>query len=342
MGLMIPGGKRLRDSLAGTIRTEGEAQTAVLQTEYTGSKEDTTDVLESSVDESFTTSTIEETAAEPESTTEVQPESTTEAQPESTTEAQPESTTEAQPESTTEAQPETAKLGDGYVPESSDSFLADEDADEFFRDSVFVGDSVMKGFCNYVMRQEAGFLSDPQFLVSGSYSLRMALTPVDQKTIHPVYQGEQRLIQDSLQMMGAKKVFLFFGLNDLGMNDVEFVYRAYQKFIGLLEEACPDIEVYVISTTYMRIGSEKSDLNNTNIRTLNKLMKTASDIWREYGYIDIADYLLDEEGGLREDYCSDGYVHQTPAAYDVWTHILRCYASGGDVLIEDVLIEDES
>ena len=198
--------------------------------------------------------------------------------------------------------------------------------DSFFENSVFVGDSVMMGFRNYILRQEEGFMGNPEFLVSGSYSLRMALNPVSDKTIHPIYQGEQRLIWDSMSMLGVKKAFIALGLNDIGMLSVEDTYENYQKVISAIYEANPDIAIYVISTTNIYNGSEVGNLNNENVRLLNQKMKNYCARSKEE-FIDIADYLIDENGYLKEEYCSDNYVHQTPAAYDIWVQVLRKFAS---------------
>ena len=150
--------------------------------------------------------------------------------------------------------------------------------DSFFENSVFVGDSVMMGFRNYILRQEEGFMGNPEFLVSGSYSLRMALNPVSDKTIHPIYQGEQRLIWDSMSMLGVKKAFIALGLNDIGMLSVEDTYENYQKVISAIYEANPDIAIYVISTTNIYNGSEVGNLNNENVRPSSTYVEYASKI----------------------------------------------------------------
>lgn len=199
--------------------------------------------------------------------------------------------------------------------------------DVFFENSVFVGDSVMMGFRNYILRQGVdGFMGNPEFLVSGSYSLRMALNPISETTIHPIYQGEQRLIWDAMSMLGVDKAFLALGLNDIGMLSVEDTYENYQKVLQAIYEVNPDISIYVISTTNIFNGSEVGNLNNENVRLLNQKMKNYCAKSKEE-FIDIADYLIDENGALKEEYCSDNYVHQTSAAYDIWVQVLREFAS---------------
>lgn len=229
---------------------------------------------------------------------------------------------ETEPVTTIEIETGTPQI----TPKETETVYDGVQEDSFFENSVFVGDSVMMGFRNYILRQEEGFMGSPEFLVSGSYSLRMALNPVSSSTIHPVYQGEQRLIWDSMSMLGVKKAFIALGLNDIGMLSVEDTYENYQKVIAAIYEANPDISIYVISSTNIYNGSEVGNLNNENVRLLNQKMKNYCAESKEE-FIDIADYLIDENGYLKDEYCSDNYVHQTPAAYDIWVQVLREFAN---------------
>ena len=56
-----------------------------------------------------------------------------------------------------------------------------------------------------------------------------------------------------------------------------------------------------------------------------------------WGFVNIAPLLADEEGNLKEEYCSDGFLHQMPAAYEIWTQALRQYVGkllGGETPAE--------
>lgn len=253
------------------------------------------------------------------------------------TETTPEEITEAPtttPEETTTPEQETGSVYKGELPPSTDNFIIQEDIDTFFEGSVFIGDSVMMGFRNYVMGQPQGFLGGPDFLVSGSFSLRMALANIDEHSIHPIYQGEQRFIWDSIAMMGAKKAFLFFGLNDIDMAGVEGTCANYAEVVANIRKASPETEIYIISMTNVLTGSEVGGLNNKNIRLLNDTVKEYC-ATADVQFIDIASFLVGEDGGLKPEYCSDNYVHQTAAAYEIWTKVLRWYASGGNYLIPE-------
>ena len=77
--------------------------------------------------------------------------------------------------------------------------------------------------------------------------------------------------------------------------------------------------------TYTLKDTGKGKLNNDTIREFNELLKTMASE-NGWGYLDIATPLSDENGDLTEQYCSDGFVHQSRAAYDVWTTVIRDYA----------------
>ena len=201
--------------------------------------------------------------------------------------------------------------------------VAESEVDAFFADSVLVGDSVMLGYRNYCMRSTDPFLKSLRFLASGSFSVHNALWPVNDKSVHPIYQGAQRPVWESISLMQANKVFLFFGLNDLNMGDD--TCECYQQVVANIKQLSPNASIHIISMTYTLKGKGKGKLNNDNIRLFNSQMQqiAAENGW---GFIDMATPLSDANGDLAAEYCSDNYVHQSRAAYQVWTNVLRQYA----------------
>ena len=195
----------------------------------------------------------------------------------------------------------------------------------FYDGAVFAGDSVLLGFRNYAGKSSDGFLKSLKFLAAGSFSLHNAFWPVNDKSVHPLYQGEQHPVWESIQMMGAKKAFLFFGINDvsLGMDDS---IALYPQLIDKIRELSPDIEITIISATYTLKGAGTRGLNNTNLAKFNEAIKAQAEE-NGWGYIDMATVLSDGEGNLAAQYCSDGFVHETAAAYEVWTKMLIRYAA---------------
>ena len=201
--------------------------------------------------------------------------------------------------------------------------VTEEEIDAFYADAVLVGDSVILGFRNYAQKSGDPFLKSMGILCAGSFSVHNSFDPVNSKSVHPVYQGKQRHVWESIAMMGRKQVFLFFGLNDIALDDN--TPALYKQLVARIKEQSPEAQIHIISMTYVAAGAGKKRLNNTNIRAFNATMKeiAAKEGW---GFVNMADPLADGNGDLAKAYCSDNYVHQTPAAYKVWTGVLRAYA----------------
>lgn len=207
--------------------------------------------------------------------------------------------------------------------------VSESTCEAWFSDAVFVGDSVMIGWRSYnYLEQETNedFFGQTRFLCSGSYGAGHALEPVSGTSLHPEYMGEQHLIEDSLNMIGAKKVFICFGLNDLTIYGVDGTLSNFREVISRIRGKNPNIEIYIISTMYMYKGSEREKLNNKNILMLNHGLAS---MCRELNleFVNIASHLIDEQGFVPDEYSSDKYVHQTNAAYEIWAEVLRAVAS---------------
>lgn len=233
----------------------------------------------------------------------------------------------------TETQETSSKAGPQKIPREAAKTktrrqplpATEEEIDAYFDGMVLIGDSVMVGFRNYSMRRANTFLGRIQFLASGSFSVHNSLWPINSKSVHPIFQGQQRFVWDSLSMIQPKRVFLFFGLNDMNMGSLADTCAKYSQLIANIKTTCPDTEIHLMSMTYTLRGKGKGNLNNPTIRQFNEMLKQmARD--NGWGFVDIANPLSDANGDLAPAYCSDNYVHQTNAAYDVWAVVLRDYA----------------
>lgn len=203
----------------------------------------------------------------------------------------------------------------------------EEEIANYFQGAYVTGDSVAYGFQLYANRQKgsSAILQNLGFLTRGSFSAHNAFMAISEKSVHPTYQGAQHHIWDSLQMVGAKHVFMFFGLNDLNIGGVDSTVDYYVRLINQIRAVNPDIAFTIISTTPMYQGSEKGKLTNANIDALNARMQALC-TENGWGYLDIASHLKVANGTLAAQYCSDHYVHETNAAYAIWLQCFHDYA----------------
>ncbi|MBO4563452.1 MAG: hypothetical protein J5772_07565 [Clostridia bacterium] len=207
------------------------------------------------------------------------------------------------------------------------------EAEAWFADAVFVGDSIMLGWKNYnnsMLSSDASFFGPTHFLCEGSYGAGHALEPVSDKSLHPLYQGEQHLLWDSIEMMGANKVFICFGLNDVAIYGVEGTAANFETLCTRILEKSPQAKIYIISSMYLMDDSHQRKLTNENLRILNGMLRDMCGR-RGFGFVDIASHLVGEDGYLKREYCSDPDsntpCHHTAAAYKIWAEILRSVAA---------------
>lgn len=233
----------------------------------------------------------------------------------------------------------------GETPETKmqteETVLSDEELAEYYRDSVFVGDSIMVGFRNYCAKQKGSFLNGIQFLAVGSYSAFNAEKPVTEKNVHPLYKGKKCQIWDAVPRMGAKRVFILLGMNDIGILGLEGARDQYQKIIGRVAEACPGVEIHILSTTYTLKDMGKAKLNNENIAQYNILLQEMAEE-NGWGYMNVADPISDGRGNLAAGNCSDGFIHLSPSAYGIWENVLRDYAAARQEETADTAEETET
>lgn len=213
-----------------------------------------------------------------------------------------------------------------YTGNTLKSGVSETKADAFFKNSVFYGDSVTLGFQNYVAKQSSGFLGGMIVYGTGSYGVANALRAVSSTSIHPTYKGYQTQLWDLTSYLKVDKVFMMFGMNDLGLYGVTDTITNYKTLIDAIREKNPNVKIYILTTTPMTESYQLQHLNNSNIRLFNNKLRELSSAWNVQ-IIDVASYLMDSSGYLKSEYASDGKYHLTDAAYKEWVKVLRSFAS---------------
>ncbi len=210
--------------------------------------------------------------------------------------------------------------------------------DAYFNDSVFVGNSIMLHYKNYITNGRAtnnSLLGNASFFAAASFSFYNNKNQKAEQSdcAWPVYRGEKMNISSAVSAMNVKTVYLsLMALNDIaiykdGITGVNETYNLVVELIGELKTANPDLNVVIISNTYLHSSnnSMSKKLNNGSIHTFNTRVL---DYCNQNGidFVDVAYALIDDSGCLGTEFCSDNYCHLTKAAYNAWTEQLRDYA----------------
>ena len=118
--------------------------------------------------------------------------------------------------------------------------------------------------------------------------------------IHPTYNGVEVRIEDAIQDIGKKKIFILLGMNDICSWGVEESVDAMKDFTDMILEKNPDVQIYIQSATPMVGGKVREDyLNNENIREYNELIKPICEE-RGFVYLDIACMIRSFSRGKRK------------------------------------------
>ena len=240
------------------------------------------------------------------------------------------------PQSEQSPAPELPSPSDTSTPETPDQTESPAAQDNvewgWFDDAVFIGDSVSLKLKNYVTKQrqsDPNFMGGAQFLTSGSLGSANALWEVSEKSVHPNFQGEKMLLEESVPLTGAKKIYIMLGTNDIAVYGIDSSVENMSALLDRILAATPDAAVYVQSATPICEGAEKKLLNNDNLEIYNeKLAQLCQE--KGYTFVNVASVLRDENGFLPREYCSDPDgmgIHFTDVACELWIDYLRSDAA---------------
>ena len=196
----------------------------------------------------------------------------------------------------------------------------------YYARSVFVGDSVLAGYRNYLAKQKSSPVSSSIFLAAASYSAAHALNVND--PLHPIYRGKKQPVWTAISQMDVDRVFIMFGTNDLVVRDVILSSNDVLALADKIKQYNPEKEIHIISMSPVYAGTIKGAMNNSTIPIYNSLLMQGA-MERGYYYVDLHSHLINANGDLVPEYCTDGYVHQTYASYSqVWDPLFTSYALG--------------
>ncbi len=202
--------------------------------------------------------------------------------------------------------------------------------DHYFDDVVMIGDSVTLKLYYYLLERwnvEPAYLGGIQFLTAGSLGSGNALWAVSEESVHPVYEGQKMLLEDSIALCGAKKVYLMLGTNDVGLYGVEAAIVNYSTLLDRIKAKSPDVKFYIQSALPMLRSAQLQDLNNPALAAYNEALYEMAVKRGDY-FVDVASVMQTQDGCLPFQYCSDPEgqgIHLTDIACDEWITYLRSH-----------------
>lgn len=188
--------------------------------------------------------------------------------------------------------------------------------DSYFDDALFIGDSRTQGFILYSGLANTTAYADKGLSVDKVFS---------KEFVHE--NGADYTVADTLahHPNEYKKVYLMFGVNELGWNYPEVFQQRYREVVREVQKTQTDAVIYVQSILPVsREKSQSSDIYNMErVNLFNGLLKTMAEE-EQVCYLDVAAGVADEEGYLPDDASTDG-VHLNKAYCQIWLDYLKAH-----------------
>lgn len=207
--------------------------------------------------------------------------------------------------------------------------------DDYFSDAVFLGDSRSDGLRLYSGIRGADFLAYKSlmvFQVTGTCGL-------DRKAIPMNGKGDKKTVLDFLEEKQYAKVYIMFGVNELGFRDDVGFQTSFGQLIDEVRQRQPDAVIYIQSL--IQVNPEKAKktnpaawLNNEKVAEYNDyLRQVAQD--KQAVYIDVEAALVGENGDLPPEGTTDG-IHFTKSYYKLWYEYLKTHTVDADLYAQSV------
>lgn len=185
--------------------------------------------------------------------------------------------------------------------------------ESYFDDAVFIGDSRTVGLQNYGdWSDQVTFMASTGLMVHKAMRTKVTLPG----------SKNQVTIEEALSAKQYGKIYIMFGINELGRGDAERYLLDYSTFLDKLKELQPNAIIYIqsgLKVTAKRAA--KGDMvTNTGIEERNEIIKSLADE-KQVFYLNVNEAVCDEDGNLFEDYTHDG-IHLKAQYLTIWKDYL--------------------
>lgn len=178
--------------------------------------------------------------------------------------------------------------------------------ESWFDDALFIGDSRTQGLRAYGNMGEADFFTQVGLSVYGAKSARIYVNGVGKHSLKSL-----------LMKKDYGKIYICLGLNEI-MGNHDNLIAMYQEIIDLIQEIEPD--AVIVLQAIMTVGREKAAVRECftpeYIAGLNERIKALA-VGDKMRFIDVNEWIADEEGYLPEGWSKDG-THPYADGYAQW------------------------
>ena len=192
---------------------------------------------------------------------------------------------------------------------------------EYFRDALFIGDSVTEGFAIY----------EPLKSIAKVYGIRNSTpkTFLDNAAVidHGHNKAEIPAIWDAISAEKPGKIYIMIGTNSIVSDSSDdALMHWYDQLLDKLMQTFPGVPIYVQGLTPVSkaCAEENSNYSLTRLHTLNNKIAQMAATKGLY-YIDTHEALANDEGYLPDEIAGWGGMHILSSGYFTWVDYLRTH-----------------
>ncbi len=182
-----------------------------------------------------------------------------------------------------------------------------------FSDAVFVGDSRTEGLRYF------GDIDNAKFVSAKGLNVKSAL----EKQLIKVEDSSMLNVPDALKTYEYSRVFVMFGINELGWPYEDVFVEKYGQLLDKIKEVNPNAKIYV--QEILPVTREKSQsgevFTNEKIDHYNMLIKELATS-KNMRFLEVSQAVEDTDGSLMSDASTDG-IHLKKSYCLKWVEYLK-------------------
>lgn len=195
-------------------------------------------------------------------------------------------------------------------PEEQQTNVEEVPPEQFFRDTLFIGDSRTMGLAEYADLNNAAVFANTGMNIYRLYSMKNAV------------RGQESYLEDILAGKQYRKIYLMLGVNELGYDEAQTVKRFEEEILNL-HKLQPDAKIILEANQHVTMERSEKDaiFNNTGIDRINESIRQIAEKYG-FAYIDVNEIFDDDTGALNPEYTYDE-VHVLGKYYQQWADWIK-------------------
>lgn len=186
----------------------------------------------------------------------------------------------------------------------------------FFRNTLFVGDSLTLGIKNNHIFPYNNVLAhhgiDPE-------------TAMTLKIIETDY-GSSLTLLEAMTEYNPEQIYIMLGANGVGYMSTQSLIGSYEQFVDDVILQHPDSKIFIQSILPVTAEYEKNNPYHTNkkIDEANKMLRQMCSEKKLY-YLDVCEVFKDDFGDMYDHVSPSDGLHISANSYELWAEYLRCH-----------------